>query len=45
MRDLRSVWRKQIELVINAPHRARVRNGKWRCGGMGLIRRVKRIMP
>lgn len=25
--DFRSVWRKQIELVISAPHRARARNG------------------
>lgn len=27
MRDFRSVWRKQMELVIKAPHKARVRNG------------------
>ena len=27
IRDFRTVWRKQIELVIRAPHRARVRKG------------------
>lgn len=27
MSAFRSVWRRQIELVIRAPHRARARNG------------------
>lgn len=27
MRDLRSVWRKQIELVMIMPHRDSIRNG------------------
>lgn len=27
MSDFKSVWRRQIELVISAPHKARVRNG------------------
>lgn len=27
IRDLRSVWRKQIELVITIPHSDSIRNG------------------
>lgn len=45
MRDFRSVWRRQMELVIRAPHRARVMNGYSRSSDGGVVRRVIRIMP
>lgn len=45
MRDFRSVWRKQMELVIIIPHRDKIRNGYAMKSVMGFSSIVIRSMP
>lgn len=45
MRDFRSVWRKQIELVMIIPHRDRIRKGYAIKSVTGFSSIVIRIMP
>lgn len=45
MSDFRSVWRRQMELVIIIPHRESIRNGYAIKSVMGFSRIVIRSMP
>lgn len=45
MRDLRSVWRRQMELVMIIPHRESIRNGYAINPVMGFSSAVIRSMP
>lgn len=45
IRDFRSVWRKQIELVMIIPHRDKIRNGYAMKSVMGFSSIVIRSMP
>lgn len=45
MRDFKSVWRRQIELVIIIPHIDRITNGYKRLLVTGSVKTVMRIMP
>lgn len=45
MRDFRSVWRRQIELVIIIPHRDNMRNGYAMELVIGVSAIVIRSMP
>lgn len=45
MSDFRSVWRRQIELVMIIPHRDRIRNGYAIKSVMGFSSIVIRSMP
>lgn len=45
MRDFRSVWRKQMELVMIIPHRDKIRNGYAMKSVMGFSSIVIRSMP
>lgn len=45
MRDFRSVWRKQMELVMIIPHRDKIRNGYAMKSVMGFSSIVIRSIP
>lgn len=45
MRDFRSVWRKQMELVMIIPHRDKTRNGYAMKSVMGFNSIVIRSIP